>query len=113
MNEQIVPRINEAKYLEMTSNTKLHWKVQVKIKREHIGSKFKHKCFIFSGDNQQRPYRTNLTSKSSSRGDTQHSSLLLNKLKNKVCQRNTNIHRDLKVPSVTDGNKIFDFKQAR
>ena len=42
MNNKTIPYSHTAKYLDMTLDAKLRWKVHVKIKREQLGLKYKH-----------------------------------------------------------------------
>jgi predicted GIY-YIG superfamily endonuclease len=47
INQQIIPHENSAKYLGMTLDAKLRWKVHIKKKREELKQKFR-KCIGFS-----------------------------------------------------------------
>jgi len=46
MNNKSIPYSQTAKYLGMTLNTKLRWKVRVKEKREELGLKYKHMYWL-------------------------------------------------------------------
>jgi hypothetical protein len=41
INDKVIPHSTTAKYLGMMLDTKLHWKAQVKKKREELGLKYK------------------------------------------------------------------------
>jgi hypothetical protein len=46
MNIKTIPHSQTAKYLSMTLDTKLRWKVHVKKKREELGLKYKRICWL-------------------------------------------------------------------
>jgi hypothetical protein len=46
MNSKSIPYSHTAKYLGMALDTKLRWKVHVKKKREELGLKYKHICWL-------------------------------------------------------------------
>jgi hypothetical protein len=46
MNSKTIPHYQTAKYLGTTLDAKLRWKVPVKKKREELGLRYKHVCWL-------------------------------------------------------------------
>ena len=122
LNNILVPVDNKAKYLGMTLDTKLHWKEHVKIKRKELDLKYKELYWLIGRNSILSVYNKILTYNQILKpvwcygiqiyGCAKQVHLnSIQKFQNKVLRnivnapwyiRNSDLHRDLKVPSVKD-----------
>lgn len=130
INGNIVPFSNTAKYLGMTLDAKLRWKEHVKKKREQLGIKFKKMYWLLGRTSQLSTYNKLLLYKQILKpvwtygiqlwGCTRPSNVeIIQRFQNKVLRssvdapwyvRNSDLHRDLGMATVTSEIQRFAIK---
>ena len=120
INDTQIPHVESAKYLGMTLDAKLRWKVHVKKKREELGIKYKNMYWMLGRHSKLSIYNKLLLYKQILKpvwtygiqlwGCTSKSNIqVIQRFQNKVLRniidapwycRNTDIHRDLEMDTV-------------
>lgn len=130
LNNVVIPHGNKAKYLGMTLDTKLRWKEHVKLKKQELECKYRNMYWLIGRRSKLSTYNKVLIYNQVLKPVWTYGIQLwgcaklthlqsIQKFQNKVLRnilsapwyvRNSDIHRDLKTPTVKDVIKNFALK---